>query len=432
MKRFFILIVLIATGCSNLQDAKPEQRNSFIYFYPNKLNSISNASTLDQDGGVVMVGYRSASLTDLTSPTMVMIKTDARGKIVWQREDYPDSLYGKAIKAVSDGYLVAADRIKVSLDSVTNATTTTFSINFFKMDLLGNIVFQYQSNPDASANYLANAITLDDQNNVVVLATKITGQNNRLAVVYRFASSSSGYTLVARQEVDYQNRNYANGKSVLMTNSGSIIWPSSITNTQTGRSYASFPNLAPGPGPGGAFNTNQTISETDDTNQKTAVDLQKNGFGLAAIGTNYALSSGNATVNNNMFFAKLSNSGGIIPGSIVYYDGGSKIEDPTISTIEDVGVALTPAGDAGFLLVGYLESDPATNRGNGGKDVLLIKVDAFGNVQWTKTYGGAGDEVATTAHSSPDGGFIVTGTSTIQGFASMFMIKTNSDGELNN
>lgn len=437
MKKFFALLLLIAAGCSNVQDAQPEKRNSFVYFYPSTLNSISVASALDNDGGVVMVGYRSSSLIDLTNPAMVVIKTDARGKTVWQKEftdPTTDSLYGKAVKPVADGYLVAADRIKVKLNPTTNVTNTEYSIQFYKMDLQGNIVFTSQQN-NQIGNFFANSITTDAQGNVVLLASKVTGLNNRLSVVSTFAPTGTGYTLTWSAEFDLQSRNYTNGKSVQLTSDNSIIWPSSITTNLTARSYAAFPIVKPG----SAFTNSRLIGENDDTNNLLVSDLQKNGASFAAIGTNYTIISGTNTTNNNFFFARLFNDGNVDSGSIKYYDGGVEITSTDLSaaennTIEDVGLALAPAADGGYLLAGYLESRPANGtlaaRGNGGKDVLLVKVDGFGNVQWTKTYGGSGDEVVNTVMQAPDGGFLVSGTSTLQGFASMFLIRTNSIGEL--
>ncbi len=438
MKKFFVILLLIAAGCSNIQDAQPETRNSFVYFYPSALNSISVASALDQDGGVVLVGFRSNSLVDLTNPTMVVIKTDVRGKTVWQKEftdAATDSLYGKAVKPVADGYLVAADRIKVKLNTTTNVTTTEYNIHFYKMDLQGNITFTYEQN-DRSGNFFANSITTDDVGNVVLLGTKVAGLN-RLSVVSIFAPTGNGYTPIWSKEFDLSGRNYTNGKSVQLTSNNSIIWPSSITTNATARSYVSFPFVKPG----STFVNSSPIGENDVTNNLIVADLQKNSLGFAAIGTNYTIINGTNTENNNFFFARLANDGNVIPGSIKYYDGGVEIASTDLSaaennTIEDVGLAVTPSTDGGYLLTGYLESKPASGsaaaRGNGGKDVLLVKIDGFGNVQWTKSYGGSGDEVVNTAMQAPDGGFIITGTNTLQGFASMFVIKTNVSGDLNN
>jgi len=438
MKKFFAILLLIAAGCTNIQDAQPENRNSFVYFYPSTLNSISVASALDQDGGVVMIGYRSNSLIDLTNPTMVVIKTDARGKTVWQKEftdAATDSLYGKAVKPVADGYLIAADRIKVKLNTATNVTTTDYSIHFYKMDLQGNITFTFEQN-ESSGNYFANSITTDASGSVVLLGTKVSGLN-RESVVSIFTPTGSGYTLSWSQAFDLQTRNYTNGRSVQLTPDNNIIWASSITTNATARSYAAFPVVAPG----STFTNNRLLGENDDTNNLLVNDLQRNNVGFASIGTNYTIISGTNTTNNNFFFARLANDGNVIPGSIKYYDGGVEITTPDLSaaennTIEDVGLAVAPSTDGGYLLAGYLESRPASGslaaRGNGGKDVLLVKIDGFGNVQWTKTYGGSGDEVVNTAMQAPDGGFIVTGTNTLQGFASMFAMKVNASGDLNN
>ena len=439
MKKFFAILLLIAAGCTNIQDAQPENRNSFVYFYPSTLNSISVASALDQDGGVVMIGYRSNSLIDLTNPTMVVIKTDARGKTVWQKEftdAATDSLYGKAVKPVADGYLIAADRIKVKLNTAINVTTTDYSIHFYKMDLQGNITFTFEQN-ESSGNYFANSITTDASGSVVLLGTKVSGLN-RESVVSIFTPTGSGYTLSWSQAFDLQTRNYTNGRSVQLTPDNNIIWASSITTDATARSYAAFPVVAPG----STFTNNRLLGENDDTNNLLVNDLQRNNVGFATVGTNYTILTGTTTANKNFFFARLGNNGNIVSTS--YYDDGTSINatdlanlsKPEFNTLEDGGLAVAPAQDGSYLLVGYLESRPAIGgqvaRGNGGKDVSLIKIDAFGSVQWYKTYGGIGDEVANSAFQATDGGFIITGTSTVQGFASMFVMKVNASGELSN
>lgn len=438
MKKLLAITFLILYGCSNIQDAQPEQRNSFIYFYPNVLNTVSVAGAMDTDGGLVMIGFRSASLTDLTNPRMVVIKTDKRGKTLWEKEFTDpagnttlDSLYGKSIKPVADGYLVGADRIKVFTNTTTNVTTTTYLANFMKLDLQGNVLYRYETNNAAGGpNFTANSINTDDKGNVVLVGTRTNGLANRLSVIWTFTPSATGFTPTWFQEFDLQTRNYTNGRSVQVTTSNNIIWASSITNL-FGRSYAAFPVVTPG----STFTNNRLIGENDDINNIVVSDIQKNNFGFGAIGTNYTISSGTITANNNFFFARLANDGNIIANSIKYYDGGAEVTttDLSNSQVEDAGLALSPTQDGGYLLAGYLESQVTpTVRGNGGKDVLLIKVDPFGNVQWSKNFGGSGDEVVNSAIQAEDGGYIVTGTSTIQGFASMFVMKVNANGDLSN
>jgi hypothetical protein len=79
MKKLLWCLPFVLFACTSLEDAKPEQRNSFAYFYGSDQNTISVAADLDADG-IVMIGFKSKSLTDLTKPIMVMIKTDLKGK----------------------------------------------------------------------------------------------------------------------------------------------------------------------------------------------------------------------------------------------------------------------------------------------------------------------------------------------------------------
>ena len=69
---------------------------------------------------------------------------------------------------------------------------------------------------------------------------------------------------------------------------------------------------------------------------------------------------------------------------------------------EDGGGDLIKTSDGGYLIAGNTAS-----WGAGGQDVWLVKIDQLGNVQWNKTYGGAGDDIATCVIQSADGGYAV-------------------------
>lgn len=439
MKKLIFILLVLAWGCTNIMEAPPENRNSFVFFYPSKQNTLTTSAAIDADGGLVMTGFRTASLNDITKPTMVFIKTDAKGKTLIDKEySVPADtsyLYGKSIKPMADGYLVAADNIKVTTDQNSNPVTNT-KIHLSKIYANGDTAFTYKYEPKNGSNYSANSINTDDQGNVIVLGTR--GTINRLSVLLVFNLTANSFNLVWKQEFDLQTRNYTNGRAIQITPNKNFIWASSITEIARAKSYAAFPLVVPG----STFANSRLIGETDDVNNLVVNDLQKNNFGFASVGINYTIVTGTTTANNNFFFARLANDGNIIATS--YYDDGvainstdlANLSKPEFNTLEDGGLAVAPAQDGGYLLVGYLESRPAVGgqaaRGNGGKDVSLIKVDAFGNVQWYKTYGGIGDEVANSAFQAADGGFFIVGTSTVQGFASAFVMKINSTGDLNN
>jgi hypothetical protein len=72
----------------------------------------------------------------------------------------------------------------------------------------------------------------------------------------------------------------------------------------------------------------------------------------------------------------------------------------------DNGYALVQSRDGGFLMVGYTES-----FGSGGKDIYAVKTDGMGEYEWSKTYGGSGDDIGWKVVSTSDSGFIIAGTS---------------------
>jgi hypothetical protein len=93
----------------------------------------------------------------------------------------------------------------------------------------------------------------------------------------------------------------------------------------------------------------------------------------------------------------------------------------------DYAYSVQQTSDAGYILAGQTNS-----FGTGEEDIFLIKTDAKGNVQWAKTYGGRGSEVATSVRQTADGGYIVAGytTSFGAGEGDIFLIKTDANGNI--
>jgi hypothetical protein len=90
--------------------------------------------------------------------------------------------------------------------------------------------------------------------------------------------------------------------------------------------------------------------------------------------------------------------------------------------------SLIETSDGGYVLAGS-----TTSFGAGEKDFWLVRTDASGNVQWNQTYGGSG------AESSPygliqtlDGGFALAGQYSPSGsvFCDSLLVKTDRSGNL--
>jgi hypothetical protein len=85
-------------------------------------------------------------------------------------------------------------------------------------------------------------------------------------------------------------------------------------------------------------------------------------------------------------------------------------------TDKDSATAMIATPDGGYVIAGSTaSSNGAITDYKGGKhDAWIVKLDQAGNVIWKKTFGGSRDDQATALTASPDGGFVVTGISNSQ------------------
>ncbi len=138
---------------------------------------------------------------------------------------------------------------------------------------------------------------------------------------------------------------------------------------------------------------------------------------------------------------KTSDSGYIIAGRTTSFGSGYydvyliKINDDgdiqwakTYGGTEyDGGVSVQQTSDGGYIIGGDTES-----YGEGERDVYLIKIDETGSVLWTKTYGGTEDDGCLSVQETSDGGYIVTGFTTLSNIptwnSDVYLIKTDANG----
>jgi PKD repeat protein len=83
--------------------------------------------------------------------------------------------------------------------------------------------------------------------------------------------------------------------------------------------------------------------------------------------------------------------------------------------------------DGGFVIAGATMS-----YGNGSNDFWLVRMDASGNELWNKTYGGAKNDAANSLIQTSDGGYVLTGSTESfgNGDNDFYMVKTDAEGNL--
>ena len=89
----------------------------------------------------------------------------------------------------------------------------------------------------------------------------------------------------------------------------------------------------------------------------------------------------------------------------------------------DEAITIIPTADGGYLAAGNTRS-----LGAGGFDIILMKLDQFGNIEWQKTMGGSLDDKIRVIKKTSDNGYIMIGDtfSFGKGDSDIWVVKLNS------
>ena len=100
--------------------------------------------------------------------------------------------------------------------------------------------------------------------------------------------------------------------------------------------------------------------------------------------------------------------------------------DYTFSSVDRLNM-VKELQDGSLIAAGFTMSST-----NYSKDILVIKTDAQGNLEWQRSYGDTQDETANSIDISSDGGLIISGEVINEntGFSLCYLIKIDDEGEL--
>ena len=95
----------------------------------------------------------------------------------------------------------------------------------------------------------------------------------------------------------------------------------------------------------------------------------------------------------------------------------------------DVANSIQQTSDGGFIVAGY--TGYVDIGGEGDFDYQVLKLNANGNVTWSKTYGGSWYENAKSIQQILDGGYIVAGYKSVsEGGSGFWMLKLAANGNV--
>lgn len=106
---------------------------------------------------------------------------------------------------------------------------------------------------------------------------------------------------------------------------------------------------------------------------------------------------------------------------------------------DDVAQSIIETKNGGYIIAGYTRSnDINVSKFKGAVDAWIIKLSSNGILEWEKTFGGSQVESAESIKSTTDGGYIFTGTSSSQdgdvdktyGNVDLWVVKLDAKGQM--
>jgi hypothetical protein len=377
-------------GCPRLYSShNPMSATSFAKTYGGTGSEYASSVQQTSDGGYIVAGKTysfGAGWYDI-----FFIKTDASGNVQWAKTYGGTSWEGaSSVQHTSDGgYIVAGETYSFGAGSA--------DLFLIKTDASGNVQwaktyggtsgdYAYSVRQTSDGGYIVAGYTGSfgaGGGDIFLLKTDANG-NIQWAKTYGGTDTENAYSVQQTSDGGYIVAGYtysfgAGSTDVFLIKtdaSGNIIWAKTYGGTDLEWAYS--------------------VQQTSDG-------------GYIVAGYTYSFGAG----GDDVFLIK-TDANGNVQWAKTY--GG---------TDNEVAHSVQQTSDGGYIVAGY-----TTSFGAGGADLFLIKTDANGNVQWAKTYGETGWDVASSVQQTSDGGYIVAGFTESFGAGDIFLIKTDADGNI--
>jgi uncharacterized delta-60 repeat protein len=343
------------------------------------------------DGGYVVAGGTSsfgAGLDDI-----FVVKLDSAGNVVWTKTiggSFTDVALS-IIQSSDGGYVVAGgtssfgagdyDIFVVKLDSAGNVQwTKTIGGSSWDVALSiiqssdGGYVVAGLTSSFGAGGYDIFVVKLDSSGNVVRTKT-IGGSSDDVA--YSIIQSSDGGYVVAGWTSSFGAGN-SDIFVVKLDSAGNVQWTKTIG--------------------GSSWDVALSIIQSSD-----------GGYVVAGLTSSFGAG------DYDIFVVKLDSAGNVVWTKTI---GGS---------YGDRAYSIIQSSDGGYVVAGWTSS-----FGAGLDDIYVVKLDSAGNAVWTKTIGGSVTDVAISITQSSDGGYVVAGWTSSFGAGDddFYVVKMDANGNV--
>jgi len=382
------IIIIFATLFFSLPNSALNAQITFHRIFGGANEDYAYSIHQTVDGGYIIAGYTTSF--GAGSRDVYLIRTDVKGNALWTKTfGEGDTDYAYTVQQTTDGgFIVGAHSGSFGAGS--------HDVYLIKCDVNGEIVWTkvyggssadgaYSIEQTKDGGYIVAAhvnsfgaglhdvylIKTDAQGDTLWTKTYGGSGEDRLRAVQQ--TTDGGYILVA--ETLSFGAGSADVYLVKTDSSGSLMWTKTYGGSSSDYGYS--------------------VRQTKDGGYIIAGYTSSFGAGMADV---YLIRTDN---NGDISWAKTF--GGIS---------------------SDFGYSVRQTTDEGYIVAGYTES-----FGTAG-DVYLLHTDSDGNLLWSQSYGGAGNDRGWSVQQTTDGGYVIAGYSESFGAdgKDMYLIKTDEFG----
>ncbi|MFZ1808550.1 MAG: hypothetical protein WAU36_15060 [Cyclobacteriaceae bacterium] len=411
MKKVFIVALISCFGCLSEKNLDPGTSDTFIKYFNGGFDDTAQDIKATADGGYILLATTAVRPDEVTAERfkIKLVKTDAFGNLIWQKvypEYDPDvnatspidsaSFRGRSIMILKDGAGLESGYVVVG-DSIQNEAAAESHLRIMVTDLDGNTTLARNFKPNFAVQ--GKAVAANQSGNFVVLGEAVNTQttNNmflaeldqNLGVIWTRTYGAGASNLA--------NRLFVNAQS-------SLFWSGTVTKNN--RSDIRFVKT-----PHNSENTEFDLPFGSPQFNETGRDICSYGFGFAVIGTT------DESGDDDILFKRLSENGTELSTMTFGFPGQA-----------ENGFSICQARDGGLILLGAVDTN--LDIGRGGKDYFLIKINAFGDTEWTQIFGSKNDDIGASVLANADGSYVIYGTTVWGGLKTLSLIKTDAKGNI--
>ncbi len=339
------------------------------------------------DGGYILTGS-----TPMNGDNrIVLIKLDAEGNSLWAKTfGNTGDNYGYAVEQTTDGGFIIVG------ETDTSYIVSKPAVYLVKTDQNGDTLWtRTYGESTRSAGYSVQQTT----DSGYIITGKILAQLDEL---YLIKTDSNGDTMWTKT---YGGNYSSAGYSVQQTTDGGYIitghtdyWPGISSNVYLIRTDAQGDTL-----------WTRIYNRSDNDAGFGMQQVENSGF--IVVGKTF----GNYPYSNPLIWLLRIDDNGDTTWTRTYGD----------ETGITYGFSIQQTTDNGYILTGL-----AYRNGSSNLDVYLMKTNSSGDSTWTKTYGGSNTDEGFSVQQTTDGGYVISGTRDTNVEKLIYIIKTNSYGNV--